>query len=121
MYIVQLSDKGFYVSHREATIYDTWSYNEIRDVDLPALSDGKFYKWNGEWTEYSEEEYLVEISPTEEEIAASELYAKLSEAHNYLNKTDYKMLNNYVAKEEEDIEAIIAQRNEYRDFIRANE
>ena len=57
---------------------------------------------------------------TEEELAQQELQVKLSEAQAYLTKTDYKMLNNYVPKEDEDLQLVITQRNTYREFIREN-
>mgnify|MGYP003340259693 CR=1 FL=1 len=57
---------------------------------------------------------------TEEELAHQELQTKLSEAQSYLTKTDYKMLNNYVPKEDEDLQLVITQRNTYREFIREN-
>lgn len=82
------------------------------------------YRVNGVTYTVNENEVIknydvVEISA--EELAKQELDKNLQEAHSYLNTTDYKMLNHYVAKEYEDIEAIIIKRNEYREFIRANE
>jgi len=46
-------EKGFYVSHREADQYATWSTDEVR-IDPPEnMVDGKFYRFNGDgtWTE----------------------------------------------------------------------
>ena len=45
---------------------------------------------------------------------------KIQEAKQYLSNTDYKMLPNYVPKVNEDLDAIIAKRNETREFIRNN-
>ena len=39
----------------------------------------------------------------------------------YLDKTDHKFFNGYKPKEGEDLVAIEAKRDEYREFIRANE
>ena len=39
----------------------------------------------------------------------------------YLDKTDHKFFNGYKPKEGEDLVAIEATRDEYREFIRANE
>lgn len=44
----------------------------------------------------------------------------INEAKAYLANTYYKMLPNYVPKADEDLEAIIAKRNETREFIRNN-
>lgn len=44
----------------------------------------------------------------------------INEAKTYLANTDYKMLPNYVPKVDEDLDAIIAKRNETREFIRNN-
>ena len=44
----------------------------------------------------------------------------INEAKAYLANTDYKMLPNYVLKADEDLNAIIAKRNEAREFIRNN-
>ena len=53
---------------------------------------------------------------TQEEIVSE----KIQEAKAYLANTDYKMLPNYVPKADEDLDAIIAKRNETREFIRNN-
>ena len=45
----------------------------------------------------------------------------INEAKAYLANTDYKMLPNYVPKADEDLDAIIAKRNETREFIRSVE
>ena len=52
--------------------------------------------------------------------AKEELDSKIQEAKAYLANTDYKMLPNYVPKADEDLDAIIAKRNETREFIRNN-
>lgn len=57
---------------------------------------------------------------TEEELAQQEINKKIQEAKAYLANTDYKMLPNYVPKVDEDLDAIIAKRNETREFIRNN-
>lgn len=46
--------------------------------------------------------------------------AKLFVNEEYLSNTDYKFLNGYVPKDDEDLKAIEAKRNEAREFIRAN-
>lgn len=57
---------------------------------------------------------------TEEELAQQVIDKQIAEYKTYLSNTDYKMLNNYVPKIDEDINAIIAQRNIAREYIRAN-
>ena len=46
---------------------------------------------------------------------------KVTEAHAYLDSTDYKDLPRYKAKESEDLEVVFAKRDVAREFIRANE
>ena len=60
------------------------------------------------------------IDALEVERVANELSAKIAEAKAYLASTDYKMLNNYVPKDNEGLDAIITQRNVAREFIRYN-
>ena len=71
-------------------------------------------------TEITEDEYREIITPTQEQAEALELAKAIRDAKNYLAETDYKDLPNYVPKPDEDIAAIIAERNERREFIRAN-
>ena len=69
-------------------------------------------------------EWLKDNTPepefTEEELAQQEINKKIQEAKAYLANTDYKMLPNYVPKADEDLDAIIAKRNETREFVRNN-
>ena len=62
---------------------------------------------------------LIKVS--QEKLAAIALASQLQEAKDYLNKTDHKMLNGYVPRVGEDLQAIELQRNSYREFIRENE
>ena len=71
-------------------------------------------------TEITEDEYREIITPTQEELDALELARAIRDAKAYLAETDYKDLPNYVPKPDEDLAAIIAERNEKREFIRAN-
>lgn len=53
--IVKIDSNRMYVSHREASKYDTWGRDELRGVELPQFQEGKFYKWDGnEWVVLSE-------------------------------------------------------------------
>lgn len=57
------------------------------------------------------------LTPYIRTMSNSELVEKYKK---YLSDTDYKMLPNYVPNAGEDLDAIIAKRNEARDFIRNN-
>ena len=56
----------------------------------------------------------------EDEYKATTEY-KITEAKQYLAKTDHKFYNGYKPKEGEDLVEIERLRDEARDFIRANE
>ena len=71
-------------------------------------------------TEITEEEYREIITPTQEQVEAMGLARAIRDAKKYLAETDYKDLPNYVPKPDEDLAAIIAERNARREFIRAN-
>ena len=71
-------------------------------------------------TEITEAEYHEIITPTQEQVEAMELARAIRDAKKYLAETDHKDLPNYVPKPDEDLAAIIAERNEKREFIRAN-
>jgi hypothetical protein len=58
---------------------------------------------------------------TQEELNQQAINKQIAEYQTYLNNTDHKMLNNYVSKANEDLNAIITQRNIARDYIRANQ
>lgn len=60
---------------------------------------------------------LVYPQQTPEQILAEQI----AEAKQYLESTDHKFLVGYVTKGGEDLDAILALRNEKRWFIRANE
>ena len=86
-------------------------------MSVPMADGNKEYEAIKQWLS---EGNTPEPEFTEEELAQQELQVKLNEAQAYLTKTDYKMLNNYVPKEDEDLQAVITQRNTYREFIREN-
>lgn len=54
-------------------------------------------------------------------LAEKQLAQQLGEYKAYLTNTDHKFLVGYTPKEGEDLSAIEATRNEYREFIRENE
>ena len=58
---------------------------------------------------------------TDEELAQQELNKQIAVAKEYLSKTDHKFYNGYKPKDGEDLAAIELQRDEAREFIRANE
>ena len=58
---------------------------------------------------------------TEEELSQKAIQDKINEAKQYLEKTDHKFYNGYKPKEGEDLVEIERQRDEAREFIRANE
>ena len=90
----------------------------------------KFYKLNplqvGSGTiipegfiEYTEEpQELLDALAVEKE--AQDLQAKVNEAQQYLTSTDHKFFNGYKPKQDEDLVAIEAKRDEAREFIRNN-
>lgn len=51
---------------------------------------------------------------------ALEIIAQKIVAQDYLDRTDFKFLTGYAAKQGEDIQAIQAKRDAYREFIRGN-
>lgn len=57
---------------------------------------------------------------TSEEIQEQELQQQISEAKQYLDKTNHKFYNGYKRKEGEDLVEIERLRDEAREFIRAN-
>lgn len=84
---------------------------------VPKANGNSEYEAIKQWLEAGN---IPEPEFTEEELATIELSKQLSEAQAYLTKTDYKMLNNYILKDGEDLQAVITQRNAYREFIREN-
>lgn len=56
-------------------------------------------------------------TPTPEQI----LQQQIAEAKAYLQETDHKFINGYVPRPDEDLDAILAERNAKREFIRKNE
>jgi len=53
--------------------------------------------------------------------AKIDLQREINSAKKFLFDTDFKMLPNYVPKPDEDLEALVIERNAKREFIRANE
>lgn len=68
--------------------------------------------------------YNEVLNPSQEIIQEMEvkeaLNSQLAEYQAYLDRTDHKDLPSYKPKPNEDIATIIATRDEYREFIRAN-
>lgn len=53
--------------------------------------------------------------------AKIDLQNEIGSAKKFLADTDFKMLQNYVPKPDEDLEVLVAERNTKREFIRSNE
>ena len=72
-----------------------------------------------QWVALTKKETEAHLNPqqTPEQILAEQI----AEAKQYLESTDHKFLVGYVPKDGEDLDAILALRNEKRWFIRANE
>ena len=70
-------------------------------------------------------EWLKDNTPepefTETELAQQVINAKVQEAKQYLQSTDHKFYLGYKPKEDEDLVAIEAKRDEAREYIRMNE
>lgn len=86
------------------------------EMSVPKANGNREYELIKEWLK----DNTPEPEFTEEELAQQEINKKIQEAKLYLANTDYKMLPNYVPKANEDLDAIIAKRNETREFIRNN-
>ena len=67
---------------------------------------------------YTQED--IDSLPTQNEVDLYNLSMQIQEAKDYLLLTDHKFLNGYKQKVDEDLVAIEAQRDSYRDFIRNN-
>ena len=83
----------------------------IKD-DVTTLNPEQFDKWD-----YDNNVWILDLVAKDK----YELEVKISEAKQYLAKTDHKFYNGYKPKEGEDLVEIERLRDEARDFIRANE
>lgn len=88
-----------------------------------AMNEGKYIYFDT--LSIGIEEVTSEILKEAEVLAKAELDKKIlndkiTEYQAYLNKTDYKFFNGYKPKDGEDLFAIEAKRDEYREFIRSN-
>ena len=84
----------------------------------------QFYKDNDNNVYDYFEDGFIEITNEEWQSivnARVEKFNLISEYKKFLSETDYKDLPNYVPKDGEDLNAIIADRNTKREFIRNNE
>lgn len=101
-------------------------YKLNRTNSVKRLSDGAYIQFangNRDYEEYKQwlsEGNTPEPEFCEEEIVAQELAKKIQEAKDFLNRTDRKFFNGYKPKDGEDLVALELQRDEARDFIRAN-
>ena len=93
----------------------------LKNNEIFAFEDdgSQDYLITSDMKEISVEEIQAINQAKEDEYKATVEY-KTQEAKTYLANTDYKMLPNYVLKADEDLNAIIAKRNEAREFIRNN-
>ena len=83
----------------------------IKD-DVTTLNPEQFDKWD-----YDNNVWILDLVAKDK----YELEVKISEAKQYLAKTDHKFYNGYKPKEGEDLVEIERLRDEAREFIRANE
>jgi hypothetical protein len=87
------------------------------NMHVPEADGNREYELIKQWIAEGNE---PEPEFTEEEIQKQELQVKISEAKQYLTKTDYKFYNGYKPKEGEDLVEIERLRDEAREFLRAN-
>lgn len=85
---------------------------------VPKADGNREYELIKQWLS---EGNIPEPEFTEEELAQQELNKQLTVAKEYLSRTDHKFYNGYKPKDGEDLVDIAAKRDEYREFIRANE
>ena len=84
----------------------------------------QFYKDNDNNVYDYFEDGFIEITNEEWQSivnARAEKFNLIAEYKKFLSETDYKDLPNYVPKDGENLNAIIADRNTKREFIRNNE
>lgn len=86
-------------------------------MSVPDAAGNKEFEAIKEWLKSN----TPEPEFTQEELNQQAINKQIAEYQTYLNNTDHKMLNNYVSKANEDLNAIITQRNIARDYIRANQ
>lgn len=70
---------------------------------------------------YENGEFIFKDFRTDDEIEKQILQQQITEAKQYLARTDHKFYNGYKPKEGEDLVEIERLRDEAREFIRANE
>lgn len=95
---------------------------DVHDVipeDSVEITDEYWESLLGSEISFDGEKPIIKIY-TDEEIVQQELQAKVNEAQQYLTSTDHKFFNGYKPKQDEDLVAIEAKRDEARDFIRNN-
>lgn len=88
-------------------------------VTSEMLEEG-WFEFNGDIPPHNTQLYELNDNVLTPHIPELPISEKVRQAQIYLNITDHKMLQNYVPKEDEDIDFIINQRNAAREFIRAN-
>ena len=88
--------------------------------DIVSVYDNNFQVKNEELVKITEDEAIKIFDKNLIALKTSKAN-KIQEAKAYLANTDYKMLSHYVPKADEDLDVIIAKRNETREFIRNNE
>ena len=87
-------------------------------MSVPQANGNREYELIKEWLAQSN---VPEPEFTETELAQQVINAKVQEAKQYLQSTDHKFYLGYKPKEDEDLVAIEAKRDEAREYIRMNE
>ena len=88
------------------------------NMSVPQANGNREYELIKEWLAHGN---VPEPEFTEEELAQQVINAKVQEAKQYLQSTDHKFYLGYKPKEDEDLVAIEAKRDEAREYIRMNE
>ena len=109
-YVEDNRDKTVYVKDTKQELKVDY-LGEIKD-EHTLLIPKQFDKWD-----YSLKKWIEDTIEKDK----YEIQAKISEYKTYLNNTDHKFLNGYIAKPDEDLVAIKALRDDKREFIRLNE
>ena len=87
------------------------------------MIDDGWFEYDGEIPSSSTNLYTLvdgSLTPVEQEEISVPVDVQIKRYKTYLEDTDFKMLPDYVPKNGEDLDQIIAKRNEAREFIRNN-
>lgn len=89
----------------------------LNESHFPEVEETEEVKGSSEYWEYDGVIIANALNYAEDCL---EILAKKEMAIQFLNETDFKFLNAYKAKENEDLASIELKRDEYRMFLREN-